>query len=330
MIKSTNQVTQMFVVTESCVKKVLKDPTGSRAVGVQYVVDGNDTTDMIPLENLLGINLKSANDASEKMFRKVLVVKLNKKVNNGVPVEGQDYILSMKFRGHIGEEDTIEKVAMAHAAKGDTAAVLLQKLAKSLIDNASVEASPLYEIHALSSKAPITDVSTITADGFAIVEAKPYWRLGTFTEALAKIDVATSPIEVSSEEEDKWLDTYKFVADTAGTYTDAIFNTHKVADMEYFYKGERGVSAFLNAPYDAQMPVDLKVNPKAASGYDILTIHYAYVGANASNQKSEKDLVIVEPYGTGKLATIKSELEALTVKGQVAAAQKGIEELKAA
>ena len=311
MIKSTNQVTQFFVVENTAVLKEIKDPKGTVVIGYQIVVDGKDTTDVIPTKQVLGVNFASADNASEKMYRKALTVKLSSAVNEGNPVAGQDYILSLKFRGHIGEEDTIEKVAMAHATATDTAATLLQKLAQSLMDNASVEVSPLYEIHAVNTKALLTDVSTITAEGFVIVEAKPYWRLGTFQETLAKIDVATRPIIVAGDEEAAWLNSYKFVADTTGKYADAILNTHKVADMEYFYKGERGVTAFKNAPYDAQIPVDLKVDANHTAGYDILTIHYAYVGANASNQKSEKDIVLVCKNDAGFLDTVKTTLEGL-------------------
>ena len=311
MVKSTNQVTQFFVVEKTAVLKKIKDPSGTVVTGYQVVVDDRDTTDVIPAKHVLGVNKVLATADSEKLFRKALKVKLSANVNGGAPVAGQDYIISLKFRGHIGEEDTIEKVAMAHATASDTAATLLQKLAKSFIDNASVEESPLYEVKTTAGVALSNDVSTITEEGFVIVEAKPYWRMGTFIEALAKIDVSTRPIILSGEEEDKWLDSYKFVADKEGTYSTAIMNTHRVADMEYFYKGERGVSAGLNAPYDLQIPLDLRVDAGHAAGYDILTIHYAYVGANASNQKSEKDIVLVCKSAAGFLDTVETELKKL-------------------
>lgn len=310
MIKSTNQVTQFFVVENTAVLKEIKDPKGTAITGYQIVVDGKDTTDVIPAKQVLGVNFAAANNDSEIMYRKALKIKLASAVNEGNPVAGQDYILSLKFRGHIGEEDTIEKVAMAHATATDTAATLLQKLAKSFIDNASVEVSPLYEVMNING-GQLEDISTITAEGFVIIEANPYWRLGTFQETLAKIDVATRPIIVAGDEEDAWLDSYKFVADTAEDYVGGIRNTHKVADMEYFYKGERGVTAFKNAPYDTQIPVDLKVDANYTSGYDILTIHYAYVGANASNQKSEKDIVLVCKSGAGFLDSVKNTLAGL-------------------
>ena len=311
MVKSTNQVTQFFVVEKTAVLKKIKDPSGAVVTGYQVVVDDRDTTDVIPAKHVLGVNKVLATADSEKLYRKALKVKLSANVNGGAPVAGQDYIISLKFRGLIGEEDTIEKVAMAHATASDTAATLLQKLAKSFIDNASVEESPLYEVKTTAGVALSDDVSTITEEGFVIVEAKPYWRMGTFIEALAKIDVSTRPIILSGEEEDKWLNSYKFVADKEGTYSTAIMNTHRVADMEYFYKGERGVSAGLNAPYDLQIPLDLRVDAGHAAGYDILTIHYAYVGANASNQKSEKDIVLVCKSGAGFLNTVETELKKL-------------------
>ena len=311
MVKSTNQVTQFFVVEKTAVLKKIKDPSGTVVTGYQVVVDDRDTTDVIPAKHVLGVNKVLATADSEKLFRKALKVKLSADINGGAPVAGQDYIISLKFRGLIGEEDTIEKVAMAHATASDTAATLLQKLAQSFIDNASVEENPLYEVKTVAGAALSNDVSTITEEGFVIVEAKPYWRMGTFIEALAKIDVSTRPIILSGDEEDKWLDSYKFVADKEGTYSTAIMNTHRVADMEYFYKGERGVSAGLNAPYDLQIPLDLRVDAGHAAGYDILTIHYAYVGANASNQKSEKDAVLVCKSGAGFLNTIETELKKL-------------------
>ena len=306
MIKSTNQVTQMFVVDASVELKKVGDK------GFNLVIDGNDTTDFVGAGKVLWTNVAKATDTSEILKRKALLVKLKADVNGGYPVAGEDYILTLKFRGDIGEENTIEKVAMVHqyaydastdATKKAAAKLFYQNLAKSLIDNASCDYSPLYEIRAVADGALITKdlvATKITETGFYIVEAEPYWRLGTFKESLMKIDVGTRPILVDSDEVDEWLDSYKFAVVASlidDTKVKAIKNSHKVADMEYFYKGERGTSAFLNHPYDIQIPVELKVDAKHAAGYDILTLHYAYVGDNASNQKSEKDIVLVMKNG---------------------------------
>lgn len=303
MIRSTNQVGQMFVVNKSVAIKKLLDREGGDVKGFNLIVDDEDTTDFVTKGQILDMNVKKATDDSEILNRKYLQVKLNPDVNGGIPVAGQDYVIALKFRGDIGEEDVIEKVAMAHCYASDfvgadataknkaAVAKLLQRLAQSFIDNAECDAEPLYVV-TTAGYAKLNDVTTVDETGFCIVEAAPYWRLGTFKESLAKIDVMTRPIILDSDEVEDWLYTHKFVKTAHGDNVPKIVNTHKVADMEYFYKGERGTSAFLNHPYDIQIPVKLKVDQDSTDGYDLITIHYYYTGANASNQKSEKDLIL--------------------------------------
>lgn len=304
MIKSTNNVTQMFVATNSVDKKAQKTSDGKLLVGYKFIIDDEDTTDLIPVPNTangttLSMSFKKASDASEKLPIKALHVVLNPEINGGEPVPGEDYTMLLRFRGNIGEEDTIEKVVSVRTSVGETKASFYKKLAQAFIDNSSICGSDLFYVSTTNAMVSAhVDASTIGETGFYIVEPKPYWRLGTFAESTMKIDVTTRPIIVGGVEEGEWLTSYKFVAEAGAT---TLPNTHKVADMEYFYKGERGVSAFLNAPYADQLPVKLKVDADHAAGYDILTIHYAYVGDNASNQKSEKDIVIVAKTGTAGL-----------------------------
>lgn len=313
MIKSTNQVAQFYVANKIT---PVRYKTSNGKYGTSFKITyGNteETTDFIEWGKVINWNVAAPDNESEILTRKALKVALSADVNGGAPVPGQDYVVCLRFRGDIGEEDTIEKVFEAHAKTGDTVATFLQRLAKSAIQNASTDYTPLYSV----VKADGTEITEATleadiTDCFYLVEAYPYWRLGTFKETLAKIDVLTRPIIVNSDEEDKWLESYKFTAFTAATAAGkpvAIKNTHKVADMEYFYKGERGNSAFLNHPYDAQIPVELLVDPYYTNGYYILTIHYAYVGDNASNQKSEKDIIIVYENETVLTDDIKTLLD---------------------
>lgn len=157
-------------------------------------------------------------------------------------------------------------------------------------------------------------VEAITDKGFYIVEPVPYWRLGTFPETLMKIEIGTAPITVSAIEYIDWLANYKFEAVNI-TAIKPIYNTHKIADLEYFCKGERGISAGLSAPYDVQLPLDLKVDTTVATGYDILNVHYAYEGHNQNSTLSEKDITIVIPNSGAtvntKLSTLKTSLLAL-------------------
>lgn len=312
---STNQVKQLYVLGANSVvtPKVIKTPDGETNKAVVLDIDG-ERTDIIPLDNVLYMNAVSA--GNQKVLLKGVTVKLNSAVNGGNPVGGQDYILTLTYRGFIGEEDTYHKFAEAHAFTGMTATQLLQELAKSLVKNVTVEEQPLYQLFLSDGATPLTadNVTSVTDAGFMIVEPVPYWALGKFPETTMNIALSTRTIVVDGEEVTEWLDaaSYKFV----GLEDFALPNTHKIADLEYFCKGERGVSAYLQAPYDVQMPVKLAVDATDENGYDILTIHYAFVGANANNQKSEKDIVIVAPNAgdttvNSKLTTIKSTIQGL-------------------
>lgn len=343
---STNQVKQLYVLdaNSSVTQKVIKTPDGAANKAVVLDVDG-ERTDIIPLDNIISVTTALASAAGQQMIRKGVLVALNSNVNSGNPVAGQDYIIKLTFRGHIGEEVAYHKFAEAHAVTGMTSAQLLQKLAASFLVNQKVEATPLYELYDQATGKKIVDTivsssteclaTAVTATGFYIVEPVPYWALGKFPETLMNITLETPAIVASSDEVIDWLANYQFapIASTTLAAVTPIFNSHKIADLEYFCKGEKGISAPYHKPYDDVVDPGLKVNANAANGYDILTIHYAFVGANASNQKSEKDLVIVAP-GNGtstinsKLSTIKAALEALTVGGVLADHEDRIEALE--
>lgn len=310
---STNQVMQLFVIgsNESAEVKPIKTPDGNGVRG--YIVKikdskGNviDNSDIIDANNILYTAESLAKD--ETMQRKGLLVKLNSAVNGGAPIAGENYVLTLVYRG-FGEEDTYSKVFEAKAVANESAATLLQKLAASALLNMDVEESPLYELYTAAGVAiDNTNVDTITADGFYIVEPVPYWSLGRFEETLMKIDVQVAPVTLEGEEETEWLANYKFAAmPSTVTAVKAIPNTHRIADLEYFCKGERGTSNALVGWPDTP-DYKGKVNPDSANGYDVVTIHCAFVGANASNQKSEKDLVFV---AEGGLETLSTKLTAI-------------------
>lgn len=295
---STNQVMQLFVLGNEDTAEVATttgyDGNTKYLHTKIYDSEGNiiDSTDIVEKANILSVTLSDA--SNDEIYRKALLVSLSPNVNNGNPIVGQEYIMTLTFRG-FGEEDTISKVAYAKA-KSEDAAKLLQDLAKNLLLNRDVEYSPLYELmvgDAIITKENADElIPTITKDGFAIVEPVPYWSLGRFAETLMKIDVQTAPVVLDGEEEIEWLASYKFTP----VEELALPNSRRVADLEYFCKGERGTSNALVGWPDTPDYV-AKVNPKSTKGYDILTIHYAYVGANASNQKSEKDLIFVQESG---------------------------------
>ena len=74
----------------------------------------------------------------------------------------------------------------------------------------------------------------------------------------------------------------------------SVVNSKLMADYEYFYMGERG-DQYRMVDFPNYIPTTYLVDPTNAYGYDTVAIHFAYVGANHSVQKSEKDITILVP-----------------------------------
>ena len=98
-------------------------------------------------------------------------------------------------------------------------------------------------------------------------------------------EVQPVPITVNGDER-----IWGKVEDTepAGT----IANGKKIADLEYFCMGERG-DMYRGVGFPNNIPTTYLVDPTVK--YNVIDIHYAYVGSNESVQKSEKTITLVVP-----------------------------------
>lgn len=302
---STNQVNQLYVLdTTDAPTKV------TTAGGVQYIIthaDGKvETTDLI--KNVIGTPAVVRASADVTALKELEVAVAN-------VVAGEEYIISLTFRG-FGQEDLVIKTISAKA-KSSTASELYEALAKNAWVQRGVEVEPLYDLYydnsgTLTKITSVGDIDGNVDDGFVIREAKPFWKLGSFPETLPLIEVGTSPIVVSGVETNEWL------VDANGDYpsvfkasAQTLPNTHKMADLELFCKGERGNSDAL-AGWPDNISPDLYVDAADATGYAVLAVHYAFVGSNDEVQKSERDAIFVtKDSNYGKLSTIASDVAGL-------------------
>lgn len=302
---STNQVNQLYVLdTSSAPTKV------ETAGGLQYIIthaDGKtETTDLI--KNVIGTAAVVRASADVTALKELEVAVAN-------VVAGEEYIISLTFRG-FGQEDVVIKTISAKA-KSSTASDLYEALAKNAWVQRGVEVEPLYDLY-YDNSGTLTKITSIGAidgnvdDGFVIREAKPFWKLGSFPETLPLIEVGTSPIVVSGVETNEWL------VNANGDYpsvfkasAQTLPNTHKIADFELFCKGERGNSDAL-AGWPDNIAPDLYVDASNATGYAVLAVHYAFVGSNDEVQKSERDAIfITKDADYANLSTIADAVNAL-------------------
>lgn len=299
-IFSTNQARHLYVATSLKSPNVIaSDAAGSIAVKAdtaknhlyfEYMGQGGLTrSDLIDIKNIMYAKATKADAMAQEL--KAVTVTLNDD-----PVGGQDYILKIAFRQFAGmsDEDIYTKFGMVHATTGMSASDFYKELALSLVKNFSRETTELVKFTLTEEEdgedtaVPVTATTkasdlTGTYKALVIDEVEQEWTLGIKPQVPVYFDVLPGTITVEGDEV-----TWGTVEDTdpAGV----INNGKKIADLEYFCMGERG-DQYRGINWPNNVPTKYMVD--ATKAYHVLDIHYAYVGANESVQKSEKDITIV-------------------------------------
>lgn len=259
-------------------------------------------SDLIEVKNIISANATAAKSMEKKL--KNATVTLNSSVNGGKPISGQDYVLRLVFSGYIGispEDSQYWKYGVVHATNGMSASDFYKKMALSIAKNMSREAVQFIKVFLGDTEVtPRTkeDKLTGTYTGVTIKEVAPDWIRGTKQEKIVRLTV--EPTTVNDGTGDVVWGTVKY------SDGDTLKNGKEIADMEYFFAGEKGDQyRLINWP--DYVPTEYLVDP--TQEYDVIDIHYSYVGANESVQKSEKDIKLIIP--TGKADGISKAINAL-------------------
>lgn len=312
---SVNQARHLYVAKEVKTPHVVSaDAAGSIAVRTnkekshlyfEYKsADNLVRSDLIDVKNIMYAKATDAKDMQREL--KAVTVTLDNTVNSGLPVGGEDYILRIAFRQFVGmsDEDTYIKYGMVHAYNNMSASDFYKELAKSLVKNFSRELTPLVKFTlAAGEEAVPVDVNTkwdtLSGEYTALVidEVEQPWVLGTMTQVPVYFDVYPTTITIDGDER-----IWGVVEDTESE--GYVGNGKNIADLEYFCMGERG-DIYRNIGWPNVITTTYLVDP--SKEYYTLDIHYAYVGANESVQKSEKDITIV----AADKATINSVISAV-------------------
>lgn len=301
---STNQVRQLYVAKELKSHHVLAaDAAGSIAVKndtaknhLYFEYKGADNlmrSDLIDTKNILYAKATDADDMAHEL--KAVTVTLDSDVNAGTPVAGQDYILRIVFKQYVGmsDEDQYFKYGMVHAYAGMAVSDFYKKLALSLAKNFSREIVPLVKFVLTNSDGEAVPVDATTKESslteaykaLVINEVEQPWRLGIMEQTPVYFEVQPVPVTVDGDER-----IWGKVEDTEPA--DTIANGKKIADLEYFCMGERG-DIYRGVGFPNNIPTTYLVDPTVK--YNVIDIHYAYVGSNESVQKSEKTITLVVP-----------------------------------
>ena len=322
---SVNQVRQLYVAKALKTPHVLaSDTAGSIAVKndtaknhLYFEYKGADNlmrSDLIDIKNILYAKAIDADAMAHKL--KAVTVTLDSEVNAGAPVAGQDYILRIAFKQYVGmsDEDQYFKYGMVHAYAGMDADEFYKVLALSIAKNFSREVVPLIkiEVHSKATKSKggfdsngymvvtpttkdngksdttnpyyATDTLVTDIDSIRITEVEQPWRLGVMAQTPVYFTVQPVAVMVNGDE--------RIWATVTESTNGTIDNGKKIADLEYFCMGERG-DIYRGVAFPHNIPTTYLVDPTIK--YNVIDIHYAYVGSNEGVQKSEKTITLVVP-----------------------------------
>lgn len=305
---SVNQVRQLYVAdvfkadvaaTDKAGTIAVKTDTAKTHMYLEYMGAGGMTrSDLIDIKSILYAKATNASALAHKLAKYKLT--LDTTVNGGNPIAGQDYILRIAFRNYIGlsEEDQYFKYGMVHAVSTTDPSLFYKTLALSLVKNFSREEEGLLKFY-LEEGGTDTVVGTATevtketkADaltgkytGLIIEEAPQDWILGVMEQTPVNFDL--QPDSITDNGDDRIWGVVKRIPSTS-----TIPDGHKIADLEYFCMGERG-DVYRMMGFPNVIRTKYLVDPDTE--YNVIDLHYAYVGSNESVQKSEKDITIVVP-----------------------------------
>lgn len=238
---------------------------------------------------------------------KEYTIEMNPNVNLGSPISGQDYIVKVAFKqwGGMSDEDQYFKFGAVHGIADMSVDTFMKTLAVSLANSFSREASPLVQIFCntteVKGNAKIkdneiyvngTNLGISKATKVVIREVEQPWRRGVMTSTPVYFDVEDYTVAYQGDEV-HW-------ATISDTTSDAnkVGNGKTVADMEYFYMGERG-DQYRGINWPHNLDTTYLVDP--TKDYYSLDVHYYTDESGVDVERSEKDILLVS---TSSLATL--------------------------
>lgn len=334
-IFTSNQVNHVYVATalKTSNGKVTKaDNVGT--ISVQKDAEGNmyfmhkgqgglTRSDLIT--NIMDIRYTPAAKMGRDQNAALITVNSDA-LSSSKAIAGQDYLLRLEFQHPIGmsPDHKYWKYGIVHATTNMSTSDFYKKMAKSLAINMARPNLPkLVDVYLWKSSTASTintagQLTLVDADpnqslsdtyyGIKIVEAEQEWILGVKQDKPIKFRINNSTITDGNHNEVYWADVVytngeKMQGGLEVTTTAqssnlpkgaTLTNSHIAAELEYFAMGERA-DLYRGIGWPDNRITKYIVDPTNAYGYDMINIHYAYVGSNHAIQKSEKDITILVP-----------------------------------
>lgn len=301
-IGSDNQFRNLYVMNaykddKSALEAVgdltLKTTTDNSNVYLVYKdTEDTITSDLISIKNILYAKSTKATDMARTLNSQSVTL-------NADPISGQDYVLNVEVRNFValGDDSTHIKFGAVHAVKDMTISDFYKAMAINLAKNLSREPSPILNVYleykgtsTTNSKAAVLingkmqNIAALSETYTSIIidEVEQPWRRGVAQVEPVNFNTTCSTILVDGNDV-----IWGTVKKKTGT---TINNGKQIADMEWFYHGNRG-DIYREATYPDNF--DFKPLVDETKAYNTLDIHFAYVGPGVEAAKSERTITVV-------------------------------------
>lgn len=167
----------------------------------------------------------------------------------------------------------------------------LKRVFEAYFPDYTMTVSDTNEVIASSINTPVTTAGGI-ATGVIVEEIAQPWTLGLRTQDVIDFDIYGNTVNLGNGNEINWMGE---VTDLTSSNTNYVGSGKKIADMEWFYMGERG-DQYRMVKYPNCVPTEYMADP--SKEYDTINIHYFFQDEGISVQKSEKDICIAVLIGS--------------------------------
>lgn len=256
-------------------------------VYLQYNGAGGVTrSDLIPIKNILYAHKTAAAEMAKKLkTATIAVTATSTDGDENTTVDKGTYIVRIVVYNYVGMSDEDKYYRYGQVTSNGNLSVedFYAKMADSLTKNLSREVGKLFDVDLVEEdSAPV---------GIKITEVEQDWVLGTKQRVPVLFDVQlVSNDDIFDPSVDGNVTTYDWGTVTVGAADETLNNGKDIADLEYFLMGERA-DIYRGKGWPNVIPTKYLVD--STSAYDVLDIHFAYVGANECVQKSEKTITLV-------------------------------------
>lgn len=279
---SSNQVRQFYVVTggtDGAIQDVKQTPEGE----VYFVYRGAGDDSMLRSDFIVPSTVTYA----KKIEAATMATKM-RKISISLatdPIVGQDYVLGINFKNFFssGDDSQYYKTAVVHATSETSTKAELLKAMKEALDAAFSR-----EDGATKLSNPYLNFS-VSGEKLIIEEKEQPWTRDTMKQRRIYFDVFPSTV-YNGTEDVHWATKVGEKYYTEEDSTTTIPNGKAIANMEYFYLGERG-DQYRMAGWPNYIPTKYLVDENKA--YDVIEIHYAFTDTGVNSYRTEKELTIV-------------------------------------